>query len=329
MPGITLESLARFTASRDRHEAAAMLPGLVQRMTSARSVLCLEWDAAEDTWHMRSVVGVAKPGISHEALSRLAGRAISSGRVVRLTTAGSLWAVYPISLPLTASCVMALETVQRDRKNEAELNRLLRIYRNFLLLHERTERDALTGLYNRQSFGDAVGQLMHPARARHGRRTREKCYWLGILDIDHFKGVNDEYGHLIGDEVLLSFAQLMKQSFRFDDRLFRYGGEEFIVVLEGNSDEKTFQALDRFRREVEEHVFPRGVRVTVSAGYAHIDRRALPSEVIDRADRALYYAKEHGRNRVCGYENLVSQSEMKPTEYASYEDVQLWRGRAG
>jgi diguanylate cyclase (GGDEF)-like protein len=261
-----------------------------------------------------------------EKLFRLVQRATVSGRNVRAVGTHGIWAAYPLPSSPATPGALVLHLPRRDRKNEGELNRLLRIYRNLLLLHERSEWDALTGLHNRRSFGDEVGRLMYPARARSGRRTEEKDHWLSILDIDHFKRVNDEHGHLIGDEVLLSFAQLMRQSFRFDDRLFRYGGEEFIIILEGNNDEKTFQALDRFRRQVEEHKFPRAVRITVSIGYTHIDRDASPSEIIDRADRALYYAKTHGRNCVYGYETLVARGEMPATEYATYQDVQLWRG---
>ncbi len=118
---------------------------------------------------------------------------------------------------------------------------ILRIYRNFQGLLDYSERDTLTGLLNRKTFDESFLKAMaEPCAAAGagvagerppGTAARARSYWLGVIDIDHFKRVNDNHGHLIGDEVLLLLARLMRSSFRFHDRLYRFGGEEFVVLM--------------------------------------------------------------------------------------------------
>ena len=135
-----------------------------------------------------------------------------------------------------------------------------------------------------------------------------------MLDLDHFKRVNDDFGHLYGDEILVHFANLMRTTFRSADQLYRFGGEEFVVIFGVEPRERGGEAtLERFRRAVEAHRFPGVGKVTVSIGFARVADALTPAPIlIDRADEALYYAKEHGRNRVCGWEALVAAGEVKP-----------------
>jgi len=126
------------------------------------------------------------------------------------------------------------------------------------------------------------------------------------------KPLLDSHGHLMGDEVLVTLSQLMRQSFRFDDQLFRFGGEEFIIVLQPATAENAFKALERFRAAVATHDFARVGKITVSVGYSHLRAYDTPSDAIDRADEALYFAKRHGRNQVDGYERLVAAGSLMP-----------------
>jgi len=132
---------------------------------------------------------------------------------------------------------------------------------------------------------------------------------LGAMDIDHFKRVNDTYGHLYGDEVLLHFAQLMERHFRYTDFLFRFGGEEFIVLLTNTDATGARRALERFRQIVSEFDFPSVGQVTVSIGFTRIEPETLPTTLVDWSDRALYYAKEHGRNQVVHYADIRPADE--------------------
>jgi diguanylate cyclase (GGDEF)-like protein len=193
-----------------------------------------------------------------------------------------------------------------------------RIYANYTALLHESERDKLTGLYNRRTFERHLQRLLHPeamvedddqpavtVERRHASAMRG--VWLAIMDIDHFKRVNDTYGHLYGDEVILLLAQQMRECFRHGDVLFRFGGEEFVVMLAAQDESVARSVLERFRQRVGAHLFPQVEHVTVSIGYARMGAGDYPTTVLDRADKALYHAKEHGRNCVHGYEALAAQ----------------------
>lgn len=183
------------------------------------------------------------------------------------------------------------------------LEQLLSLYRNQVILHDSKERDVLTKLPNRQSFDSRLLQvcehfLQHPVTDKYQHHSS----WIALLDIDHFKHINDDFGHLYGDEVLLIFSQLMEKNFRYNDFLFRFGGEEFVIILNLSDLTGAEATFNRFREKVAEYQFPTVGNVTVSIGVAHIDSMCMPSTLLDRADKALYYAKDHGRNRVVIYE---------------------------
>ena len=132
------------------------------------------------------------------------------------------------------------------------------------LLKEMAFRDGLTGLYNHRYFQDIMDHEINRVR------RYKKPLSLMLLDLDHFKKINDMFGHLYGDEVLIHFSNLMEHVFRHTDFLFRYGGEEFVVIMNNCSHEGALQALERFRKTVETYQFPSN-RVTVSIGYTMID----------------------------------------------------------
>lgn len=137
---------------------------------------------------------------------------------------------------------------------------------------------------------------------------------MAIFDIDHFKRVNDEFGHLIGDEVLLLFSQLMTQVFRSGDLIFRFGGEEFVTIFECSGHDDILNILNRFRTKLSQFNFPQIGKVTVSAGYTEISTYDLSSQLIDRSDLALYFAKNNGRNRVCCYEQLIADGSLQESK---------------
>lgn len=153
--------------------------------------------------------------------------------------------------------------------------------------------DELTGIYNRRFLLEAVD------KQRALALRKNTSFVVAFLDLDHFKQVNDNYSHLIGDEVLKEVADLLKASIREVDIVARYGGEEFVVVLTETNLEYATDALERLRGVIEEQRFSSHEIVqTVSIGAAEF----IPGEGIDnlfeRADRLLYLAKQGGRNRV-------------------------------
>lgn len=207
---------------------------------------------------------------------------------------------------------------------------VLRIYRNFEGLLDYSERDTLTGLLNRKTFDESFLRIavpdLPPADDSTGHEPRRPAAtstsWLGVIDIDHFKRVNDSYGHLIGDEVLLLLSRLMRSSFRFHDQLYRFGGEEFVVLMRCGSAADALLAMERLRGNVERYGFPRVGSITVSVGFTELRAGDTPSAAFERADRAVYYAKENGRNRVCHHAALVAQGQLADDTRDS--DVELF-----
>lgn len=205
---------------------------------------------------------------------------------------------------------------------------LIEYFGNHIALLDYGEADTLTGLASRKTFDKHLFELLGKAandkqtgNGQESRRSRKEDgnHWLAVCDIDKFKLVNDNFGHLIGDEVLIMLAHVMNQSFRFDDQLFRFGGEEFIVLLQPTDEHFALAALERFRRNVEKQAFSRVGHVTVSIGFSALLPNDTPTDVIDRADEALYYAKRNGRNRVNCYEQLVASGEVAAKEIAKGE----------
>lgn len=158
-------------------------------------------------------------------------------------------------------------------------------------------RDPLTGLYNRRFLENQIEAEFSYA-VRH-----QTSLSVVLLDIDHFKSVNDTYGHPVGDRVLVGLASLLKGAIRTEDLAARFGGEEFVLVCRGIPATVARNVIDRIRRTVERSSLvpdEPARRVTISAGVASVPdpRIASATALVDSADQALYRAKHEGRNRV-------------------------------
>jgi diguanylate cyclase (GGDEF)-like protein len=213
---------------------------------------------------------------------------------------------------------LVTRTVPGQPEPAALIKGFVAIYRNYLTILWDAARDTLTGLKNRKTFDENFSSIV--AESRHldisfnGNRREAHLdgqhHWLGIVDIDRFKKINDTYGHVFGDEVLLLLSALMRKAFRSEDKLFRFGGEEFVVLLAPTTFVAAQAVFERFRATVAAFNFPEVGHISVSVGFVRIDAADLPSVVIGNADRALYFAKRHGRNQVRSFEQLVSDSEL-------------------
>ncbi|QDP20432.1 GGDEF domain-containing protein [Sphingomonas xanthus] len=170
-------------------------------------------------------------------------------------------------------------------------------------LFEQARVDALTGVQSRRKFNEDVENVI-PRALQDG-----ESYSLIMCDVDNFKLYNDNYGHLAGDEVLRSIADAFKAASRYDDQVYRYGGEEFVLLLKSTSLEAGKVSAERFRAAIEAmqipHVGNKMGIVTVSMGLAQIEagRGLSIGRWVELADKALYEAKRSGRNRV---ENVAS-----------------------
>ena len=220
---------------------------------------------------------------------------------------GGRLTVFPIDGAREAVGLLVLEAAQILSTREMDLVRgILGILRNHLALLDYGELDSLTGLLNRKTFESHFDKLRQRVEAAGSGEPS----WLALLDIDRFKAINDSYGHLFGDEVLLLISQLMKRSFRGADQLFRFGGEEFIVLLDRASEAGAQIVLERLRTTIEQYPFPQVGHVTISVGYTRVDPVDVSTTCVERADAALYYAKTHGRNSVQNYETLIAEGAI-------------------
>ncbi len=154
--------------------------------------------------------------------------------------------------------------------------------------------DGLTGIHNRRFFEMRIVEELERAGRSHQKMS------VIMVDIDNFKRLNDEFGHLLGDEVLRAVSSLMKQQLRKHDMVCRYGGEEFVIVLPDTSGENAQRVAEKLRRQIETHYFPGVPRpVTISCGVADYPEHGLSrDEIVSAADAALYSAKQAGRNRI-------------------------------
>jgi two-component system cell cycle response regulator len=164
------------------------------------------------------------------------------------------------------------------------------------IIHRMALTDGLTDLANRKQLDALLAEEIPRAR-RHGRDLS-----VLLLDIDHFKSINDTHGHLTGDSVLRGLAGIMQRRLRPSDRLGRYGGEEFCVILPETSRQNAAKIGEDLRSLVEAHAFvaeDKNIRVTISVGVGSLEEGMTMDELYRSADEKLYQAKRSGRNKVC------------------------------
>ncbi len=176
-------------------------------------------------------------------------------------------------------------------------------------MSEMATRDALTGLYNRRYFAEVMEREWDRAK-RYGNDLS-----VCMADLDHFKGINDTYGHPAGDLVLAEVARIFTAFLRSSDIVCRYGGEEFAMILPENPPDYALTVCERLRGMVgrrEFHCNSSVLKLTISFGIAsnNVHPAPTPEGLVEMADKALYHAKEHGRNQVCLYDTLVGEGKI-------------------
>jgi diguanylate cyclase (GGDEF)-like protein len=166
------------------------------------------------------------------------------------------------------------------------------------MLRYYSDHDALTNCFNRRTFNEALEQLTR------SRASGKRCTFL-LIDIDHFKAINDEHGHLVGDRIITQVAAELGRALDTGTPLFRYGGEEFAIILDDASEQTGIELAERLRHAIHEYDFQE-VKVSISIGVAEW-RNTHPnvSAALGHADRALYAAKNTGRNRVMAASVIV------------------------
>lgn len=330
-----VEQLAELTAFRDRDVVDTTLAGALRDLLSLREV-AIHRCVGEDTnrrWLTRARLAAGDLVASADSLwtelhdlprledfpERL--QALQQQGPVALDGQPHV-TIFPLTTDRDVVGVLELRTDQPlDSASHRLVASILRIYRNFQALLDYSERDTLTGLLNRKTFDEAFYKLSASQPAASGvpadlttaeRRLTPSAqpHYIGVLDIDHFKSVNDNYGHLIGDEVLLLLSRLMRSVFRFHDQLYRFGGEEFVVLMRCAGDADAASAFERLRATVHAFAFPQVGTISISVGFTVLKPGDTPSTAFERADRAVYWAKTHGRNQVCSHAALVASGDL-------------------
>lgn len=330
-----LESVIRLTEQRDQHSLEICLVQTLQELIQANTIMLYEYVDDNGQRKLKQIITIESANANQKACAKLADMQInendpdvaaclaSKSPVISHAKCGGICQIYPVIGKDEVAGFLFVETDELNERNQELTSSFLRIYHNYLLLLSDNERDTLTGLLNRKTFDSRILKIMTARQSTHRRLfDKGEYYSLAIFDIDHFKSINDHYGHLYGDEVLLLFAQIMGDTFRDSDLLFRYGGEEFVAILKLAKPDEDIKVLDRFRRNVESFAFPQVGKVTISIGFVRIDEQDLPTTIIGQADQAMYYAKENGRNQVCSYEQLLAEGKL--TAQAFRSDMELF-----
>lgn len=341
-----LQHVGDLTASRDRERAAECV------VSGAREILEAQFSLLHSVFvtpHGYAVApaawAVEGAGSSIADSERMAaeGEPLSADPTLEECLASTLGFVteeHPHDIRLVfavgelGSPAAIFEARTSQMPGDAALNAVrnyLRIYEQHLKLLDYAELDTLTKLNNRKTFDENFDRFIEIAsqarRNRNGDRREEEdradrpC-WIGVVDIDKFKRINDNFGHLFGDEVLLRVAELMRKTFRGTDKLFRFGGEEFVVLLRHVSQEKAAMVFNRFREAVEAYDFPQVGQVTCSLGYVQIEPSLTPAEMLGRADEALYFCKENGRNQINCYADLLAKGLVEAQQETTNADLQ-------
>ena len=189
---------------------------------------------------------------------------------------------------LTHTFDMQVSPIKKDRYM-VTFHNISRVMAEKEAMSEVAEKDTLTQIYNRSRFNMELSDAIRKAQ------VYQIPFSIILFDIDHFKKVNDKYGHDVGDSVLIQVTSLVKNILRNQDVFARWGGEEFVILLQSDA----YELAHRLRKEIESFPFNTAKKLTCSFGISHYHTGDTDTSMIKRADKALYRAKQSGRNTVC------------------------------
>ena len=185
-----------------------------------------------------------------------------------------------------------ISKLKEDDQYLLSFNDITKLESEKTIITKQAEYDALTEVYNRVKFNEVLNDMIYRANRYDFK------FSIALLDIDHFKAINDNYGHNTGDKVLVELSRLVNINLRDSDIFARWGGEEFIVIAEHTSGKEASLMASRLRKIVSEFSFKEVGRVTCSFGVTEFKIGDTQRLLFDRVDKALYEAKDNGRNQV-------------------------------
>lgn len=346
-PHSLLSSLARLSALREREAMEETLVELVRRdivpgCNAVRLVRAVG-EPGQQHWQVRACFAETLDTSERDHVwadwSRLPllaefphrQQAILSGDTVQHGRHPCL-SIFALERSPLCAGVLEVESAQAlPPERQHTIASVLAVFHNLMGLLDYGEKDALTGLLNRKSFDGAFVRAAMQQDAleqewdQPDRRNAppQQSFWMALMDIDHFKHVNDNFGHLIGDEVLVLMARIMRTTLRHHDQLYRFGGEEFVIMLRCPNHAGALAMLERFRQTVETFEFPQVGQITLSIGFTQLHGDDTPDLAFNRADKAVYQAKESGRNRVCSFAELLASGTIADSP-ATGDDIEFF-----
>jgi len=332
-PNNVIDHIARFTSQRDTDLLSFSLLKSVKSMMFSSKSSIITFDnkgnvISQMIYEEDSCIFKDKNiKVDAELIESIQHMNSSSSEEYSLKRAAGFLSIHLLQHDRKSEQFLVLELPEKLAKVQSYiLAGILSIYSNFTSLLVESQTDELTGLANRKTFDSSISNIFNDSirtseeveddrRVSIKKQTLEnQKYWLAIIDIDRFKNINDNFGHIYGDEILILLAQIIRVSFRLDDLKFRFGGEEFVVVMSGINQEDCNLVLERFRETVESYQFPNIGQVTVSIGAVELKKDVFHVTSIDYADQALYFSKNNGRNKLTFFEHLLSSGEIKVNE---------------
>ncbi|WP_076412897.1 GGDEF domain-containing protein [Shewanella sp. UCD-KL12] len=330
---VILDSLVQLTEQRQLESLTKSLISTVEQFVDPISVKIFDIQIANRELEEIAIpkeftVAANQHSFDKDELSdREQGSACFVKCVSSLSTCYSKDAVpAQIAIPITLNeCVVKVLWVKLVQLTEVSINLLkglAKVYENFLSIVIECETDELTGLLNRKAFERRL-KLADSNVFQLASVSEElvECHWLCIFDIDKFKSINDTYGHLYGDEILLDLVKVMESVFSQHDAMFRFGGDEFVLLLAPCTRTEMLARCLQFQSELS-RFHGNKIQVTVSMGITQVSSDEQASSLLLKADQTLYHIKETGRNRVEVYEDLLAQGLLVEKKFQ--DDIELF-----
>ncbi|MBT1444689.1 GGDEF domain-containing protein [Shewanella sp. JM162201] len=315
-PEHLLNSVASITEQRQLQSLASSLIETIEQTMGVDQVAVIN---VGDVPHFPQMMSSSGFALGLSPLPPCVQACVERGEVILCELTTPCKVALPIKMNDVVVKVLLINDIEPDEAQITMLRAFSRIYENFARVVQDSQTDSLTGLLNRKAY-DA--RLFHMFTCIRNETRRAPYFWILTFDIDFFKKINDTLGHLYGDEVLLKLSRIMRECFGSDDAQFRFGGDEFVVLLDNKSQHEVEvlcrQLLQQAATIYHEKIGP----VTLSIGIAALNLEDNPASVMMKADKALYFAKENGRNRWAFYHQLIQQGDMLPPHID--DDIELF-----
>ncbi|WP_420787726.1 GGDEF domain-containing protein [Shewanella chilikensis] len=324
-PEAILDSVVQLTEQRQLDSLAESLVSTVSQMLSIDEVCILDVDKL--TKRKGDLDG--QRNVSSASLAVSVKLCIEQQREICFSNGLHQELAVPIIINDKLTKVLLVSAPLLTEQDRVLLRGFAKVYENYFHIVVESETDSLTNLLNRKAFLPqlyssveiACDLLQEQAQASQDADEELKL-WICIFDIDYFKKINDTFGHLYGDEVLLQVSALMKQVFNPQDLMFRFGGDEFVILPAPRSRRALIELCQEFTQNLAQLQQERLGGIRISMGIVGIDPRVDPGTLLNQADNALYFVKGNGRNQVAFYGQLLAEGKLQRPEIE--DDIELF-----